>query len=148
MAAAPVAVSAMRPAVVETAPESAEPLQAEVFAAVQPAPTEPVLAVAQPAVAPEPPPAPRQPVVETVRASGGMMRGLFQKATGLGGIGGMMKRTLPEAPVAAPVAPTLRVEPSMAAPATAAPARPAMRPAQQEDMGLEIPTFLRRQSNY
>ena len=150
-AAAPVAVPAMRPAVVETAPEPAqpqgEPVQVEAFAPVQPAPMEPAFAVGQPAMAPEPLPAPRQPVVETVRAGGGMMRGLFQKATGLGGIGGMMKRTLPEAQVAAPAAPTLRVEPSVAAPATAAPARPAMRPAQQEDMGLEIPTFLRRQSN-
>ena len=70
---------------------------------------------------------------------------LFQKATGLTG---MMRRTLPEAPGAtAHHAPVLRVEPSVA-PAAAAPVqRAAPRPAQQDDMGLEIPTFLRRQSN-
>jgi hypothetical protein len=43
----------------------------------------------------------------------------------------------------------VRVEPSVAAhphPQAAAAPR-AARPAAQEDMGLEIPTFLRRQSN-
>jgi cell division protein FtsZ len=77
-----------------------------------------------------------------------MMRGLFQKATGLGS---MMRRSLPEAPgpLGQPAAP--RVEPSVMAPAPAAPTaaapRPAPRQAQQDEMGLEIPTFLRRQSN-
>ena len=84
--------------------------------------------------------APRQP---------GRFGSLFRTATSLGS--SMMRRTLPEAP--APVqhhaAPSVRMEPSVGAPAAAAPARPAPRPApqHQDEMGLEIPTFLRRQSN-
>jgi hypothetical protein len=84
------------------------------------------------------------------RQGGGALRNLFQKATGLG-IGGMMRRTLPETqPPAHPhhAAPTVRVEPSVAAAPSAAPVRPGPRTAaQQDEMGLEIPTFLRRQSN-
>jgi len=44
-------------------------------------------------------------------------------------------------------APTVRVEPSVAAAPAAAPVRPGPRAPQQDEMGLEIPTFLRRQSN-
>jgi cell division protein FtsZ len=50
-----------------------------------------------------------------------------------------MRRDLPEAPMAQP-APASRMEPA------AAP-RPVARPTQQDEMGLDIPTFLRRQSN-
>jgi hypothetical protein len=72
-----------------------------------------------------------------------MIGSLFKRATS---VTGMMRRTLPEQPAPAP-APVLRVEPSVA-PHQAAPAAPrAARPSGQEDMGLEIPTFLRRQSN-
>lgn len=58
---------------------------------------------------------------------------LFRTATGL------MRRSLPEAPVAAPVAPRHAApvaEPRFAEPRSG-----------QDEMGLEIPTFLRRQSN-
>jgi cell division protein FtsZ len=66
---------------------------------------------------------------------------IFRKATGLGGL---IRRELPEAPPAQPpvppvAAPTLRAEPP-------APRIP-QRPLPQEEMGLDIPAFLRRQSN-
>jgi cell division protein FtsZ len=138
--AAPAAVPTMRPAVVDPAPEPQVESAPEAYA---PAPAAPVEApiVVGPAIAAEP--APRQ--AEPPRpAAPGMMSGLFKRATG---ITGMMRRTLPEAPHAAP-AHGVRVEPSVVAHAPqAAPAPRAPRPAAQEDMGLEIPTFLRRQSN-
>ncbi|MBR0680120.1 cell division protein FtsZ [Roseomonas eburnea] len=150
-AAAPAVVQAMRPAVLDAAPEpaaQAEPVVMEAFAPGQPAAMEAPVMMGHPATtaAPEYAPAPRA-AVEPGRAGGGMMRGLFQKATGLG-IGGMMRRTLPEAPAAAPqAAHAVRVEPSVGGPAPTAPARQAARQTQQDDIGLEIPTFLRRQSN-
>ena len=154
-AAAPVtAMPAMRPAVVEAAPEPTlyDAPQAEFAggpAMEQPAPV-PVMMSAAPVMQHEAMPAMRPAVIEPPRQAGGGIRSLFQKATSVG-LGGMMRRTLPEAQAATPhhVAPSVRMEPSVAAPA-AAPARPAPRPAPQqhhEEMGLEIPTFLRRQSN-
>jgi cell division protein FtsZ len=135
----------MRPAVVEAAPEPAEPAAAEPVAMEtwqQPAP----VVIGEPASFAEPQP---RPHAEPARPAGGALRGLFQKATGIGfpkpgTIGGMMRRSLPEAQAQASTAPTLRVEPSVAAPAQP---RPAARAVQQDEMGLEIPTFLRRQSN-
>jgi cell division protein FtsZ len=141
---------AMRPAVVDATPEPtpafAEPVQAE--APMVPPAAEPPVMMSHAAVAPEAAPVMRPAMLDAARQAGGGIRGLFQKATGLG-IGGMMRRTLPEAQ--APMqhaAPTIRVEPSVGATPVAAPARPAApRAAQQDEMGLEIPTFLRRQSN-
>jgi hypothetical protein len=66
--------------------------------------------------------------------SSGGFRNLFRNVTG----GGLMRRTLPE-PTPAPVAD--RLVPDSPAP------RQATRAPQQDDMGLDIPTFLRRQSN-
>ncbi|WP_198378104.1 cell division protein FtsZ [Neoroseomonas rubea] len=144
-AAAPLPATTMatlRQAVVDTSPaqqeEEALDLQPQQPMAEQP----PVMLA--PSVA-EPMPAMhahRPAVVDTPRQSGGALRGLFQKATGLGS--SMMRRNLPEtAPATAPAAPVMRVEPSVAPSA-----RPAPRAAQpQDEMGLEIPTFLRRQSN-
>ena len=136
----------MRPAVVEAAPEpvayDAAPAEAEV--AAEPAP---VMMTPVPQHH-EPMPAMRPAAVEAPRQPG-RFGSLFRTATSLGS--SMMRRTLPEAP--APMqhhaAPSVRMEPSVGAPAAAAPARPAPRPApqHQDEMGLEIPTFLRRQSN-
>ena len=67
-------------------------------------------------------------------SAGGTFRALFRNVTG----GGLMRRTLPEAPPA-PVASQLAPEPTAQ--------RPATRMPQQDDMALEIPSFLRRQSN-
>ena len=138
--AAPAAMPAMRPAVVDPTPEPpvAEP-EPVAYAPVQPVPVEAPIVVG-PAATIEPT-APRH--AEPARQAPGMMRGLFQKATG---ITGMMRRTLPEAqPPAAGHA--VRVEPSVV-PQQAAPApRVAQRASGQDEMGLEIPTFLRRQHN-
>jgi cell division protein FtsZ len=145
---APAAVMpAMRQAaVVEAAPEPVAYEQAE-------APVQPMIAEAAPVVMtpvaamPMETAAPvRAPAAEAPRGAS-TIRGLFQKATGLGS---MMRRSLPEVQAAAPqhhhAAPSVRMEPSVVAPATAP--RAAARPAQHHDeMGLEIPTFLRRQSN-
>jgi len=95
----------------------------------------------QPAPAPTAAPAPlpqqahpqlHQPSLPDAGQAG--WRGLFRNATGL-----MRRNVESEAPMAPP-----RAEPSIAA----QPARPA-RPAQPQpdEMGLDIPTFLRRQSN-
>ena len=146
--AAPVAtMPTMRPAVVEATPEPMihEAPQAEAPAAPLAVDPAPVMMTAAPQHH-DPMPAMRPAVVEAPRSASAGFRGLFQKATGLGS--SMMRRTLPEAP--APVqhhaAPMVRMEPSVGAPTAAA--HPAPRPAQQQDeMGLEIPTFLRRQSN-
>ncbi len=144
-AAAPMPATTMatlRQAVVETAPTPTEDYATEATSP-QPAMDQPPVMLA-PAVEPAPMPVAARPaVVDAPRPAGGALRGLFQKATGLGS--SMMRRSLPEQPPApsAPAAPTLRVEPSVAPSA-----RPAPRAAQpQDEMGLEIPTFLRRQSN-
>ena len=95
----------------------------------------------QPAPAPTAAPAPlpqqahpqlHQPSLPDAGQAG--WRGLFRNATGL-----MRRNVESEAPMASP-----RAEPSIAT----QPARPA-RPAQPQpdEMGLDIPTFLRRQSN-
>jgi cell division protein FtsZ len=139
--AAPAAVPTMRPAVVDPTPEPQVETAPESYA---PAPAAPVEApiVVGPAIAADPVPRAAEPPRPTAP---GMIGGLFKRATG---ITGMMRRTLPEAAHAAPTH-GVRVEPSVAAhphPQAAAAPR-AARPAAQEDMGLEIPTFLRRQSN-
>ncbi|MBB5688993.1 cell division protein FtsZ [Roseomonas alkaliterrae] len=143
----------LRQAVVETAPEPAMPAAEPAEAAVQPVAQVEAPVMMTPAAQPmEPaiPPLSRVAVPEAPRQGGGALRNLFQKATGLG-IGGMMRRTLPEAspPAQQPhAAPALRVEPSVAAAPAVAPVRPGPRTApQQDEMGLEIPAFLRRQSN-
>jgi cell division protein FtsZ len=94
---------------------------------------EPVLRA--PVAPPRPAPAPAAP-----RAGAG----LFKLATGL------MKRGLPEQGLGAHatprVEPTTGPQPPRQPAATPAQQRPE-RPAQQDEMGLDIPTFLRRQSN-
>ncbi|HEV7265376.1 MAG TPA: cell division protein FtsZ [Falsiroseomonas sp.] len=131
---------------VAAAPAPAAARSAQAFAApAQVAPAAPV-EVAQPADMPvvlnhNAEPGPRAPVaarpatLAPVPPSGGGLRSLFRTATGLSGL---MRRE-----VAEPAAPqAVRVEP-VASPM----ARPAPRVAPQEEMGLDIPTFLRRQSN-
>jgi cell division protein FtsZ len=80
-------------------------------------------------------PAEARPVPSAPASTGGAFRNLFRNVTG----GGLMRRTLPE-PAPAPVAQQLVPEAPAARPA-------APRAPQQDDMGLDIPTFLRRQSN-
>ncbi|CAH0237402.1 cell division protein FtsZ [Roseomonas sp. CECT 9278] len=138
--AAPAAMPAMRPAVVDATPEPLpEPAAPEAYAPQHHAPVEAPIVVGPAATYAEP--APRAP--EPPRQQPGMMTSLFRRATNISST--MMRRTLPEAqPGMAPHA--VRVEPSVAPQHAPAPRAPA-RPAGQDEMGLEIPTFLRRQSN-
>ncbi|HZF74293.1 MAG TPA: cell division protein FtsZ [Acetobacteraceae bacterium] len=76
-------------------------------------------------------PASARPAVQPAAAP--PFKSLFQRATG-----SLMRRTLPEAPAAEP-APAQRAEP--------APVRHQARAPHQDEMGLDIPTFLRRQGN-
>ncbi|TCZ63170.1 cell division protein FtsZ [Roseicella aquatilis] len=133
----------LRPAV-NAGPLPAEPMQApQVGYGPVPVEPEPGPATMTPAPAPDALPGGRPaPMVgpEEVRpapaqptTSGSGFGNLFRKVTG----GTLMRRTLPEAPPPAAVADRLPVEPMVSRPA---------RP-QQEDIGLDIPTFLRRQSN-
>ena len=113
----------MRPAQAYVAQPAAQPV-------AQPGPAPQPMPVVE--AAPEPDLAPRAPLARGTTApapQGSGFRDLFKRATGL------MQRDMPSAPVAAPAP---RAEPST---------RPAPRPAQQDEMGIEIPTFLRRQSN-
>ncbi|MBP0463791.1 cell division protein FtsZ [Roseomonas sp. PWR1] len=141
-AAAPLPATTMatlRQAVVDTSPQQDEAVEIQAQPMVEHAPVMLAPSVAEPAPVMH---AQRPAVVETPRQSGGALRDLFQKATGLGS--SMMRRNLPApAPAPAPAPQVMRVEPSVASSA-----RPAPRAAQpQDEMGLEIPTFLRRQSN-
>jgi cell division protein FtsZ len=136
------AAPAMRPAIVEAAPA----IEAE--AAPAPAMEAPVMLAPAPAALPEMPQL-RVPVADAAepqvspaapRQNG--LRGLFGKVTGMGG---MMKRNLsPQAEpqsFGAEMPQPARMEP---APVFTPRAEPA-RPAQQDEMSLEIPAFLRRQ---
>jgi cell division protein FtsZ len=146
--AAPAAtMPAMRPAVVEAAPEAAayEAPQPEAHAAAPVVEAAPVMMTPAPHYHEAAPPM-RPATVEPARGAGGAgVFGLFRKATGLGS--SMMRRTLPEAGIAPQhqVAPSVRMEPSVGG--GTATGRPAARQGQPDEMGLEIPTFLRRQSN-
>jgi hypothetical protein len=100
----------------------------------------------QPAALPEAPQL-RVPVAEpiepeipqsTSRPAG--LRGLFGKVTGMGG---MMKRNLSPQAMPESFAPEVS-QPARVEPAPA-PRFEAARPAQQDEMSLEIPAFLRRQ---
>jgi cell division protein FtsZ len=123
-----------------TALAAAPPVaQAQAYVEEMPQPVV-VQPVAQP-VAPPPaayqPPLPQPALPEAAPAGQGAgWRGLFRNATGL------MRRNVEETPAAPPQ----RAEP-VASPQPRPP-QP-MRPAQQQpdEMGLDIPTFLRRQSN-
>jgi cell division protein FtsZ len=131
-------MAAMRPAVVETATELAEPaFQAESAAE---APAAPDMAPAIPPADGASPPMPRQPAAEAPRGPG-RMQGLFLKATGLRS---MMRRHLPEPAARVMQPPAARVEPVVAPAVTP---RAAPRAAVPDDTNIEIPTFLRRQSN-
>ena len=132
------AVPAMRPAVVDTTPES----MPEVAPMTEP----PVMLAPQPAILPEAPQL-RVPVAEPMepempqaapRSAG--LRGLFGKVTGMGG---MMKRNL--SPQAEPQGFATEVSPPARVESAPAPRFEAARPAQQDEMSLEIPAFLRRQ---
>ncbi|TPG51873.1 cell division protein FtsZ [Roseomonas nepalensis] len=91
--------------------------------AAEPAAEMPVQAAPVPQ-APAPAPAPRMAPAPSPSAPTGGLGGIFRRATGIGG----MRRSLPEQPEAGPA--------------------PVARPQPQEDgMGLDIPTFLRRQGN-
>jgi len=132
------AVPAMRPAVVDTTPES----MPEVAPMTEP----PVMLAPQPAILPEAPQL-RVPVAEPMepempqaapRSAG--LRGLFGKVTGMGG---MMKRNL--SPQAEPQGFATEVSPPARVDSAPTPRFEAARPAQQDEMSLEIPAFLRRQ---
>jgi cell division protein FtsZ len=131
---------APRPAVVASMPAPTALRPAGVAHLRQP------VAFTEAAPQPEPAPAPAVPEVVPVEAMArpiatmapvpaapqSAFRRLFQQATGLGG----MRRTLPASPAPAPA----RQEPDLAP-------RAVPRAGAQEEMGLDIPTFLRRQSN-
>ncbi len=150
----PVAVArpvAMQPAAAPSPTPGPVARQAPVF--VMPAQPAQAMPAAEP-VPPQEPPAPLAAAEPQLRVQAGprpaappaapqrnVFGDMFRKATGLGGL---MRRDLPAAPPAPPApapmpAPTLRAEPN--------PPRVPQRPLPQEEMGLDIPAFLRRQSN-
>jgi hypothetical protein len=130
--------------VVETTPAP----EAEITSAPASQQEAPVMLSPAPMAEPEMPqfrvpvaePAEPQHAAAAARPAG--LRGLFGKVTGMGG---MMKRNL--SPSAEPqgftaeTAQTARIEPTPAP----TPRFEAARPAQQDEMSLEIPAFLRRQ---
>ncbi|MGG5810394.1 cell division protein FtsZ [Falsiroseomonas sp. CW058] len=129
VAAAP-APAAMRPAQAFVAPAQVAP--------AQPAPLEaPPVAEAPVVLSHQAEPALRAPAATRAPAqpapAAGAFNGLFRRATGL------MRRDVPDAAPTPQAAPAPRAEP-------AAP-RPQARPAQHDEAGLDIPAFLRRQSN-
>jgi protein TonB len=133
------AAPALRPAIVETAPVI-EP---------EPAPVEepPVMLAPTPAPLPEMPQLrvpvsdPHEPQLAPDAPRSAGLRGLFGRVSGMGS---MMKRNLsPQAEPQRESAPATRMEP-IAAPEPAPRFEPT-RPAQQDEMSLEIPAFLRRQ---
>ncbi len=129
--AAPAAPAApATPALGPVAVEETEAAAVQAPVMMTPAPA----ATAEPARRPAPVSMPPQaPASAPAAPMGGGLRGLFRTVTGASS--SLMRRNLPEP---APVAPRLEPVPG--------PARPA-RPIQQDEMGLDIPTFLRRQSN-
>ncbi|WP_439551467.1 cell division protein FtsZ [Falsiroseomonas sp.] len=133
VAAAP-APAAMRPAQSYVAPVVAQPV-APAPAPVAPEPQAvvegPVVMAQQAEVGLRAPATTRAPAAPAPAQTGGL-NNLFRRATGL------MRRDVPEAQAPAPM--PARIEPP------AAP-RPVARAPQQDEMGLDIPTFLRRQSN-
>ncbi len=125
--------AAMRPAQTYAAPQPMQPAPA----AMAPAAPMAEMVEAPVSMAPQAEPGLRAPAgtrpvapMPQPQPTGGL-NNLFRRATGL------MRRDLPEAPMQA--APQPRMEPAAA--------RPAAAPTQQDEMGLDIPTFLRRQSN-
>jgi cell division protein FtsZ len=110
----------------------------------QPAPTLGPVMVA--AAAPDaglaagPPPVPRS----AAAAPGGGFGNLFRRVTGAAS-SGLMRRQLPEESAGHIPAAGQRMEPPVAQGRPAA--APAARAPQQDEIGLDIPTFLRRQSN-
>jgi hypothetical protein len=95
---------------------------------------EPVLAAARVEAAP------RQAAPVGGAGGGGGLRNLFRHVTGASS--GLIRRTLPEP--AQPAQAAARVEPPLPQPLAA---RPGPRDPHQDEMGLDVPTFLRRQSN-
>ncbi|MBS7791461.1 hypothetical protein KTR66_15775, partial [Roseococcus sp. SDR] len=136
-AAAAGAATAMAPAAAPVAQEQAYVEEMPQPVAVQPAPVPQPVAYQAPMQQPSLPevaPAPQGQVA----GQGAGWRGLFRNATGL------MRRNVEEAPAPA-AAP--RMEPvASQQPKPPQPMRPAAQ-AQPDEMGLDIPTFLRRQSN-
>jgi cell division protein FtsZ len=112
---------------------------AQTYAAPQPAPAqaqaplaEPPVSMAQPAEVSLRAPAGTRQAAPVQPAQSGGFKSLFRQATGL-----MRRDVEGPAPQAAPV---VRQDPQPAP-------RPVAAPTQQDEMGLDIPTFLRRQSN-
>ncbi|NGM19955.1 cell division protein FtsZ [Roseomonas stagni] len=134
VAAAP-APAAMRPAQPYVAPVAPQPV-APAPAPMEAAPVAPVaegpVVMAQQAEVGLRAPAVTRAAAPPAAAQPGGLNNLFRKATGL------MRRDVPEAQAPAPA--PQRIEPP------AAP-RAVTRAPQQDEMGLDIPTFLRRQSN-
>jgi cell division protein FtsZ len=135
-AAAAGAATALAPAAPPVAQEQAYVEEMPQPVVVQPATPQPVSyqpPMQQPSL-PEVAPAPQGQVA----GQGAGWRGLFRNATGL------MRRNVEEAPAAA--AP--RMEPvASQQPKPPQPMRTAQQQPQPDEMGLDIPTFLRRQSN-
>ena len=119
--------AATRPAQAYAVPVEAEPAPEPVFVAASPEP-----ALRAPAIA--------RPAAPAAAPATSRFGSIFQRATGLIRRDPVAEPVAPQAP--APAAQTYRAEP-MAQPAP----RPQNRAAPQEEMGLDIPTFLRRQSN-
>ena len=133
------AAPALRPAIVETAPviepEPAPVAEPPVMLAPTPAPLPEMPQLRVPVSDPHEP----QLAPDAPRSAG--LRGLFGRVSGMGS---MMKRNLsPQAEPQRESAPATRMEP-IAAPEPAPRFEPT-RPAQQDEMSLEIPAFLRRQ---
>ena len=124
--------SAMRPAHAYAAPAHPAVIEPE------PMPVHEPVAVAPTAEPQLRAPAGQPRTVATAPSTGSGLNNLFKRATGL------MRREIVEAPLAVP-------QPQMAAPRVEPVAQQSMRTpprvAPQEEMGLDIPTFLRRQSN-
>ncbi|MGK7865972.1 cell division protein FtsZ [Falsiroseomonas sp. E2-1-a20] len=121
----------MRPAQTYAAPQPA-PMQAANVQAVQAPPAEAPVSMQQPAEASLRAPAGTRQAAPLPPVQSGGFKNLFLQATGL-------RRRDVDAP-APQAAQPVRQEPQ------AAP-RPVAAPTQQDEMGLDIPTFLRRQSN-
>jgi len=112
-------------------PEETENLAAQHAAAAYAPPAEPVRRSAAPSGA----------AASTVPGVGNGLRRIFQEMTGAG----LMRRNGQTPPPSQPTAPSGAARPAHPQPSPAG--VPGQRPAQPEEVGLDIPTFLRRQSN-
>ena len=131
------AVQAVAPAPMPT-PAATRPAQAyAVPVEAEPAPEPALAALPEPALRA---PVAARPAAPAVAPATSRFGSIFQRATGLIRRDPVAEQVAPQAP--APMAQTHRAEP-VAQPAP----RAQTRAAPQEEMGIDIPTFLRRQSN-